>query len=302
MNYLESMLKIIKEIVGLFGILGNVIGVSILIFYCFTIHFFPAGLSVGDLLLCLCIATIFGLLSIVFILVLSFANKIFLIWFEDKINKKIFIRNELKPVYLSKDKWFFIICSLLANILILLAVYFKGVNSGSVKQAVILLVTIYLSVGGMAYFEISILKWKELNLKNNDEFSEENEKRLYFTVGNIKIPSKLISITFIFLLPMITVSGSLTSLTEITLSLMGIRQSNVLIYIDKNYQKVFLDSENKITYDNNKCSSLCKLEHVNILMTNIGSNTKFEIPDKSTDTKIVFEMPTEAIKLKKLNL
>ncbi|WP_216353199.1 hypothetical protein, partial [Snodgrassella alvi] len=62
MNYLESMLKIIKEIVGLFGILGNVIGVSILIFYCSTIHFFPAGLSVGDLLLCLCIATIFGLL------------------------------------------------------------------------------------------------------------------------------------------------------------------------------------------------------------------------------------------------
>lgn len=82
MDKLESNLRVIKNTLGVFGIIGNVIGTIIVIFYCCTIRFFPVGLSVGDVLFCLCIFAIFAILYIVFIGVLHLASKLFLILFE----------------------------------------------------------------------------------------------------------------------------------------------------------------------------------------------------------------------------
>lgn len=101
-------------------------------------------------------------------------------------------------------------------------------------------------------------------------------------------------------MPLIAVSGIYVGLTNITLSLIGVRQSDVTIYLDKNYQDIFDNNEKKDHFDKMNCSSVYQLDHINILMTNIGTKTKFQIPAKSihnaTDSPIEFEVPNEAIK------
>ncbi|PIT52581.1 hypothetical protein [Snodgrassella communis] len=299
MDKLESNLRVIKNTLGVFGIIGNVIGTIIVIFYCCTIRFFPAGLSVGDVLFCLCIFAIFGILYIVFIGVLHLASKLFLILFEKQIYK-ILIKKKINPVTFSKDRLFILCLSVIANILILFIAYRIWIQSSSLQTSLVFGFTVYMAIFCVGCMNVFISQWEELKLKNESEPSEENDRRLYFYIRNIKISSKFLFRVGMFITPLIVVSGIYVGLTNITLSLIGVRQSDVTIYVDKNYQHLFYNSENKDYFDKINCSSACQLEHVNILMTNIGTKTKFQIPAKSihntTDSPIEFEVPNEAIK------
>lgn len=174
------------------------------------------------------------------------------------------------------------------------------IQSENLQTGLIFWFTAYVAIFCIGCINIFVYHWEELKLKNESEPSEENDRRLYFYIRNIKIPSKLLFRVGKFITPMIVVSGIGVGLTNITLSLIGVRQSDVTIYVDKNYQDLFYNSENKDYFDKINCSSTCQLEHVNILMTNIGTKTKFQIPAKSihntTDRPIEFEVPNEAIK------
>lgn len=108
MDKLESNLRVIKNTLGVFGIIGNVIGTIIVIFYCCTIRFFPVGLSVGDVLFCLCIFAIFAILYIVFIGVLHLASKLFLILFEKQIYKILIKKKLILLLSLKIDFLFFV--------------------------------------------------------------------------------------------------------------------------------------------------------------------------------------------------
>lgn len=105
MDKLESNLRVIKNTLGVFGIIGNVIGTILVIFYCCTIRFFPVGLSVGDVLFCLCI---FAILYIVFIGVLHLASKSFLILFEKQIYKILIKKKLILLLSLKIDFLFFV--------------------------------------------------------------------------------------------------------------------------------------------------------------------------------------------------
>ncbi|WP_239372838.1 hypothetical protein [Snodgrassella gandavensis] len=299
MDNLESGFKITKEFFGLSGLIGNIIGTIILIIYCCTIRFFPAGLSVGDVLFCLCIFAIYGTLYIFFTGILHLASKLFLILFEKQINK-ILIKKKINPVTFSKDGCFFLCLSGIANILILSIAYSIWIQSSSLQRGLAFVFTAYMAIFCVGCMNIFLSQWEELKLKNESEPSEENNRRLYVYIWNIKISSKFLFRVGIFIMPLIAVSGIYVGLTNITLSLIGVRQSDVTIYLDKNYQDIFDNNEKKDHFDKMNCSSVYQLDHINILMTNIGTKTKFQIPAKSihnaTDSPIEFEVPNEAIK------
>jgi hypothetical protein len=296
MDNLESSLKVIKNIFGLSGLIGNVIGTIIVIFYCCTIRFFPAGLSVGDVLFCLCIFAIFGVLYIVFTGILYLANKLFLLYFLFK--KKINKTSDYVSFYEYQKSYLGF--SIYANLFILLCTCFVWVESGNLISSLLFCLTTYLAVGVISWLETLIFQWEENKILNKYGLSEKYDKKLYSYIWNMKVSIKFIFRTGICIIPMIIVSGIYVGLTNITLSLIGVRQSDVTIYVDKNYQDLFYNSENKDYFDKINCSSACQLEHVNILMTNIGTKTKFQIPAKTihntTDSPIEFEVPNEAIK------
>ncbi|WP_239349079.1 hypothetical protein [Snodgrassella communis] len=299
MDKLESSLRVIKNTFGLSGLIGNIIGTVIVIFYCCIIGFFPAGLSVGDVLFCLCIFAIYGTLYIFFTGILYLASKLFLILFEKQIYK-ILIKKKINPVTFYKDRLFILCLSVIANILILSTTFSVWIQSENLQTGLVFWFTTYVAIFCIGCMNILVHHWEELKLKNEYDPSEENDRKLYFYIRNIKIPSKFLVRVGMFITPMIVVSGIGVGLTNITLSLIGVRKSDVTIYVDKNYQDLFYNSENKDYFDKINCLSACQLEHVNILMTNIGTKTKFQIPAKSIhntiDSPIEFEVPNEAIK------
>lgn len=94
-------------------------------------------------------------------------------------------------------------------------------------------------------------------------------------------------------------------LTDITLTLVGIRQAAVTIYIDKNYQKLLQTRIAKINKNSSlnseiKCFELCYIENVNILFSSIGTETLLEIK-APTDRQgqqqaLLISLPSSAIK------
>ncbi|PIT14065.1 hypothetical protein [Snodgrassella alvi] len=249
MDNLESGFKITKEFFGLSGLIGNIIGTIILIIYCCTIRFFPAGLSVGDVLFCLCIFAIYGILYIFFTGILHLASKLFLILFEKQINKILIKKKNnpvtFSPVAFSKDRRFFLCLGGIANILILSIAYSIWIQSSSLQTGLVFGFTVYMAIFCVGCMNILVYQWEGLKIKNEFEPSKENDRRLYFYIRNIKIPSKLLFRIGMFITPLIVVSGIYVGLTNITFSLIGVRQSDVTIYVDKNYQDLFYNSDNK---------------------------------------------------------
>ena len=106
---------------------------------------------------------------------------------------------------------------------------------------------------------------------------------------------KLFSYGLIYFAPLFygQVGGGLTRETFET---MGVRQKNVSIYfVNKEYGPILNSYKEKGLISNLACDEICQIEKVNILFTNIGSNSKIEMHGKNGSINIV--LPTEAIKL-----
>ncbi|WP_239325035.1 hypothetical protein [Snodgrassella gandavensis] len=288
MDNLESGFKITKEFFGLSGLISNVIGTAIVIFYCCTIRFFPAGLSVGDVLFCLCIFAIFGTLYIFLAGTLHIAGKSILILLEKQIDTRF------KVVISYNDRSMSLFYGVIAHILIFFIACCISIQLYNLISGIIFWFTSYITIFIMCFMEVIILKPEKKRIKNEDDST------FYLHIWKIKISIKVVLRIIIFFMPMAFVFGCSVYLVNMSFSLIGVRQSDVTIYLDKNYQDIFDNYEKKDHFDKMNCSSVCQLDHINILMTNIGTKTKFQIPAKSvhnkTNSPIEFEVPNEAIK------
>ena len=112
-------------------------------------------------------------------------------------------------------------------------------------------------------------------------------------------------ISEILIIILIGIGPFSTNSFKFSFTIYGLRKTNVSLLIDKNYYKVLQKNINelnskdsksnfKITCDNN----FCELEHIDILLTNVGSKTLIFIPSIENKTKgLRVELPNSAIKL-----
>ncbi|MGL4386946.1 hypothetical protein [Snodgrassella alvi] len=304
---LESRIKTIRNAVALLGLVGNIIGVIIIFWYCITYQFYPVGISVGDVLFCMYIFVIFGFLCFIFIFQQYMAGRIFLILFPKPINKcfnKCFNKCNLRPIILPKEK-IYIFLSIIANLFCLSLIFYSWFQTRSLFKTLISFIANYGAVLILIGFCIFNQKWNTLFKINQLKPSAKNINILYFKIGKIEIPSKLIIIIYSLILLLFCVNNIMISLTDITLTLAGVRQAAVTIYIDKNYQKLLQSRIAKITKNSAlnsefKCFELCYIENVNILFSGIGTETLLEIKtpkDKQGQQQaLLISLPSSAIK------
>jgi Flp pilus assembly pilin Flp len=185
---------------------------------------------------------------------------------------------------LPKSDWFMVFGGgLIANLLILGASYINGHPLISVFGALFLI--------GFLYTLIE-------NVSNN--FSSSN--KLLDAKGqpiNVKpIDPQLIKNIFyvlIYAAPLLLaqVGGSVTRTTFET---MGVRQEGVDLYIEvKEYKSILNNYEREGLISGLECGEVCIVKNVNILFTNIGTNTKLEMRGKNGSIQLV--LPTKVIKL-----
>lgn len=300
---LESIIKVIRNAVALFGLVGNVFGAIIIFFYCMRYDFYPVGISVGDVLFCVYIFIIYGFLYFICIFQLYMASQISLVLFGKSINKFL-NRFNICPTICPKEK-IKIFLSILINLVFLAYIFYFWVQKENFVETAFFFLAIYGGVFILIFYCIFNQHWDNVYKINQCEPSEKNINILYFKIGKIKISSKLIIIIYALILLLFCVNNMMINLTDITLKLAGVRQASVTIYIDKNYQKLLQSRIAKITKNSTlnseiKCFELCYIENVNILFSGIGTETLLEIKTpkdgQGQQQALLISLPSSAIK------
>jgi Flp pilus assembly pilin Flp len=281
-----SLTNAVKDHSKAFGLIGVVIGAILVIYYCGSINFYPSGLTIADTLFFLWVVAIFGFYYSAVAFAFFIASTFWVAVFARPINFILKLAKNKTDIVipLPKSDWFMVFGGgLIANLLILGASYINGHPLISVFGALFLI--------GFLYTLIE-------NVSNN--FSSSN--KLLDAKGqpiNVKpIDPQLIKNIFyvlIYAAPLLLaqVGGSVTRTTFET---MGVRQEGVDLYIEvKEYKSILNNYEREGLISGLECGEVCIVKNVNILFTNIGTNTKLEMRGKNGSIQLV--LPTKVIKL-----
>ncbi|WP_367454284.1 hypothetical protein ABX042_11115 [Snodgrassella alvi] len=292
MNKYSDLPKLINTGLTTVGILCNIIGFMIIIFYCIQIRFYPTGLTLSDALFFWWILLIFGFLYICIISMIYLAS-FFVIKLFGKLINIILNSFNTNQMYFPKGSNIYTAFGFVMQIYIFL-IYSLD------KKLFYIIFSIEISM-----FAVLILKYymyERINLAENKNTSEkvkvfvpkyfENHKKLFLNI-----------IICIFILPM-----SLYLLTyiskKIAFKIAGIQYENVTIYTDISYSKFIQNRINTSKIKNKElqsnsinCTDLCNIDSVDILFTNIGSKTLLVIPSgENNEQSLRLELPTSAIK------
>lgn len=303
MRKYKEITEFVIDLFKIFSILGTAIGAFIVVIYCIEINFFPQDVTISGALLFIWVTINFGILYGLIIVMLYMANLsiFYLLCFIRQIFfivkfKKIKIKN-LKIKYLPPVDimLIFFLYGLIAQTLIILF----GIDQKIFSLMKILLVQALMLLFYFAKFcadnRIKYKCFKIVNMKK-----EESDKD--------KISRNSMYLLLLILTPLV-VGQFGGNLIKFSFTLSSIRQSNVTLYIDKNYRNVLQTSINQFNNDKEKslhlksipdCIDLCHLDNVNILFASVGSQILFEIrtmQDKNGQSEALrFILPSSVIK------
>lgn len=306
MEKIKEITQLILNIFKIISITCPAIGIIIFTLYCMKIHFYPPDVQISETLIFILITISFGMIYILIVGLLYFSSiAIFFFIYMLILGFPSIIYNKVKAYKIKNYKLkgipsliiiiFIIAYGLISEVFIL--VFSIGSDIFSLKKIGIvqILMLIFFSFKFCADNNIFKKLKKAQTQKIEKEKSDKNKK-----IKNI--------IFYIFLLILIPIGAGLfsTNLFEFPFNMYGFRQTDVSIFIDKNYfnlvqQKKIngLNSKNsksnfKITCDDD----FCELKHIDILLTNVGSKTLIFIPSIENKTKgLCVELPNSAIKL-----
>lgn len=298
MNDKTKLIQFTKEMFKFTSAVSTLIGFLIVFFYCVEIHYFPAGITTGDALLFVWAVISFGLIYAVFIFFIYTANSVFFYIGSICINK-FYKKTIIDKLPCGNNKLFILTFGTMALIsLIILGWYIDFFSFILIIISQVIMFFLYF-IMYCIYFNVSLKK------NNNTETTETTKS------ANSKINKKYYLILFILIyisIPLIFGHVGI-GFIKISFNLIGIRQNNVVIYIDKQYQAILQsrisdytksEKDHYLLVGKLNCSDVCYIDNVNILFTDIGSKILFEIPsnpDKDGNIKALqFELPASAIK------
>ncbi|MBI0159300.1 MULTISPECIES: hypothetical protein [unclassified Snodgrassella] len=306
MEKIKEITQLILNIFKIISITCPAIGIIIFTLYCMKIHFYPPDVQISETLIFILITISFGMIYIlivgllyvssiaiffsIYMLILGFPS---IIYYKVKAYK---IKNyKLKGIPSFIIIIFIIAYGLISEVFILAFSIGSDIFSFKKIGIVQILMVIFFSFKFCADNNIFKKLKKARTQKIEKEKSDKNKK-----IKNI--------IFYIFLLILIPIGAGLfsTNLFEFPFNIYGFRQTDVSIFIDKNYfnlvqQKKIngLNSKNSKSNFKITCNDdFCELKHIDILLTNVGSKTLIFIPSIENKTKgLCVELPNSAIKL-----
>jgi len=270
------------------GVIGIASGIGLVIAYCGNINFYPSGLTIADTLFFLWVIVVFGFYYSLVVFGFFVASIFWVCLFRKPLNFALrsLLDNNYKitiPSLKRTDLIVAILGGLLANILIVV----KSNQIGHPFTAIF---------GAMIFINIGYIFLANIPaaINLNRSIVDKNGVSICKGKGNPQA-LKLLSYALIYFAPLFhgQVGGGLARETFET---MGIRQQNVSIYFaNKEYGAILNSFKEKGLISNLACGEICQIEKVNILFTNIGSNSKIEMQGKNGSIRFV--LPTESIKL-----
>lgn len=267
----------LREYIKIISIVSPLVGIFLIIYYCSSIAFYPAGLSAGDTLLFLWVFVGFLILYSAIVL-FYFVASLFWLWLLSFFLTKFRIKNlektkqSLKKQQLILGNGFLHFLGLVVTISAVILTLSSEETMEIFLYGFSTLFTMCLSI--LVYFSL------ENSIIITEEKSNTNSKN---TITFLTI--------FIYLIPLL-IGGFFGSMVKKTFQFVGIRQENVTLYIDaEKYQAILKQLRPK---DKEICKEVCTLKNTDILFSNIGSHTKFEMTtyDKM---KIPFVIPSQYI-------
>lgn len=273
----------IKNLGWISGILGGVI----VMYYCGTLHHYPSGLALTDILFFLWTIAVSALFYSAVLMGFLTCGLSWFIVFSKPINY-FFSKNvkkgkdpHIKVPSFGSEKWMIISLSLIFHFFI----YVKSMNNGYS------LITIFglAIITGLIFILLS-----PKTRKNN-----YNHAYLGVNKRSNKSQNKTVRYTLIFsmlITPIFTNAGMVGDIIEFSFEKMGVRKHQVTLFIEqKEYKNIFLLLNSEFSNEKIECNEVCKLNHINILFTGAGKNTLIEMPSKKGFMNI--SIPTNSIKL-----
>ena len=306
MEKIKEITQLILNIFKIIGITCPTIGIIIFIFYCMEVHFIPPDVQISETLVFILITISFGMLYVSFVGLLYWANLAIFFFlyvsrvksrpniYYNKIKSYKFKNYKLKGIPSLSDRIIIYIYGVIAEIILLLSMYSGVFYFPKIILVQFLMLLIY--AGKFFYNNHIVIKTKRTVNQNIEKKKPDKNEKVKFN---------LIFIFLLFLIPLVVGQFS-NNLIKYSFAFCGIRQTDVSLYVDKNYFNLVLqkkinelNSQKSESDLKNPCDdNMCELEHIDILFTNVGSKTLIFIPSIENKTKgLRVELPNSAIKL-----
>lgn len=292
MNKYSDLLKSINTGLATVGILCNVMGLMIVIFYCIHIRFYPTGLTINDALFFWWILLIFGFIYISIISMIYHASLLVIKLCKRPINK-ILKKCNMNQMYFPKSSKAYTLFAIIMQIYLVIF--------GFLDRELIQII-FWLEIGMIFVLIFKYSMYERINLAENKNTSEkvkvfvpkyfENHKKLFLNITTciVILPLSLMLLVYLS--------------DNLTFRMAGIKYKNVTIYTDISYGKFLQNRINTLKIENKElqsvninCTNLCNIDSVDILFTNIGSKTLLAIPSDDINKQgLRLELPTKEIK------
>lgn len=306
--FMEKIKEITQLILNIFKIISitcPTIGIIIFTFYCMEVHFIPPDVQISDTLVFILITISFGMLYASFVGVLYWANLAIFFFlyvsrvksrpniYYNKIKSYKFKNYKLKGIPSLSDRIIIYTYGVIAEIILLFSVYSEVFSFPKIIFVQFLMLLIY----AVKFFYNNHIFIKTKRTVNQNIEKKKPDK-------NEKVKFNLMFILLLFLIPLVGQFSN--NLIKYSFAFCGIRQTDVSLYVDKNYFNLVLQKKiNKLNSKDSKSNfknpcddNMCELEHIDILFTNVGSKTLIFIPSIKNKTKgLRVELPNSAIKL-----
>ena len=281
-----NLINSVKEHSRAFGIAGAVIGAILVIYYCGSIRFYPSGLTMADTLFFLWVVVVFGFYYSVVAFAFFIASMFWVTIFSKPINlflKFIKVQNKI-VVPLPKSDWLTILVGgLISNFYIISVSYFKNHSFMAIFGSLFLIGFIYTLIeyiGKRTESGVKSLESSDDTIKTNP-MDPKTVKNIFYVL--------------IYVAPLLfaQVGGGITRTTFET---MGVRQESINLHIEaKDYRSILESYKKQGLIADLECNEVCDIKNVNVLFTNIGTNTKVELYGENGSLQVV--LPTNVIKL-----
>nr|WP_303833222.1 hypothetical protein [Snodgrassella alvi] len=305
MEKIKEITQLILNIFKIISITCPTIGIIIFTFYCMEVHFIPPDVQISDTLVFILITISFGMLYASFVGVLYWANLAIFFFlyvsrvksrpniYYNKIKSYKFKNYKLKGIPSLSDRIIIYTYGVIAEIILLFSVYSEVFSFPKIIFVQFLMLLIY----AVKFFYNNHIFIKTKRTVNQNIEKKKPDK-------NEKVKFNLMFILLLFLIPLVGQFSN--NLIKYSFAFCGIRQTDVSLYVDKNYFNLVLQKKiNKLNSKDSKSNfknpcddNMCELEHIDILFTNVGSKTLIFIPSIKNKTKgLRVELPNSAIKL-----
>ncbi|MCE9662976.1 hypothetical protein LY622_05940 [Halomonas sp. M5N1S17] len=261
---IETQLNMISKMLKVSLQLGMGIGLLIILIYSGGVGYYPSGLTVGDGILLIAVALVFGLVYSVVVLLLFCVSIIALRqlrklgvpyfnknWFYNKVRNIPREGEESKFLPLTKGKLKKALRYNAVTIFALLALIVMLKDLLSIKEV----------VSSVVLMTVFYLIWDSI-----DEFCEESEEK-----KKSKSKISVVFVLVIYLIPVINAAQFGGNLIANALSLIGVRNESATVQFKDDYRK-FVESE--VGQEDNR------IYKASLLLHGLGANSVLEINKK----------------------